>query len=451
MLASVRRYRRHLVIGASVVALYALLGFFLAPWLIKKVAVDSVRDATGADLRLEKVALNPFVLSLHINGLELDDPTGQPFARVDEIFVNFQLSSLFRWAWTFDEFRTDGPRLFLARRSDGALNLAKFRKPQAETVPAENATPQSASMPRLLIFDFAINRGAVRWKDEVPVETVDTEFGPVNIRVNQLNTLPEQSGEQAVVITTESSGTLSWNGSLQLNPLRSAGHAAIKGSHLPLTSAYLRHDIGFDFVQGDADVELDYTVSIATDGKLIATIDNFSFSLNDVLVRTFSGSDDVTDREVLELPLLQIDGGTLRWPDRTVSIRSVSIDDAMLGVYRDESGNLNVVPKREPAQEGHAETEEAAPAGQPWKLSLDTFAINRLAFALEDEAVQPTANIGISSFDLNISGINNELGSITIGKKANLIFTKPIPSLAYLPYSFGENCIDKVMIGGEFV
>ncbi len=46
--------------------------------------------------------------------------------------------------------------------------------------------------------------------------------------------------------------------------------------------------------------------------------------------------------------------------------------------------------------------------------------------------------------------LQNELGSITIGKKANLIFTKPIPSLAYLPYSFGENCIDKVMINGEF-
>lgn len=47
--------------------------------------------------------------------------------------------------------------------------------------------------------------------------------------------------------------------------------------------------------------------------------------------------------------------------------------------------------------------------------------------------------------------LEKELGSITVGKKANLIFTKPIPSLAYLPYSFGENCIDKVMINGEFV
>jgi len=46
--------------------------------------------------------------------------------------------------------------------------------------------------------------------------------------------------------------------------------------------------------------------------------------------------------------------------------------------------------------------------------------------------------------------VQDQLGSITVGKKANLIFTKPIPSLSYLPYSFGENCIDKVMINGEF-
>ncbi len=45
----------------------------------------------------------------------------------------------------------------------------------------------------------------------------------------------------------------------------------------------------------------------------------------------------------------------------------------------------------------------------------------------------------------------NDLGSITIGKKANLIFTKPIPSLAYLPYAFGTNLIDKVMINGNFI
>lgn len=47
--------------------------------------------------------------------------------------------------------------------------------------------------------------------------------------------------------------------------------------------------------------------------------------------------------------------------------------------------------------------------------------------------------------------VNDVAGSIMVGKKANLIFTKPIPSLAYLPYSFGSNLVDKVMINGQFI
>jgi len=47
--------------------------------------------------------------------------------------------------------------------------------------------------------------------------------------------------------------------------------------------------------------------------------------------------------------------------------------------------------------------------------------------------------------------MGQELGSITPGKKANLIITRPLSSLAYLPYAFGSDLIDQVMIGGEFV
>jgi imidazolonepropionase len=45
----------------------------------------------------------------------------------------------------------------------------------------------------------------------------------------------------------------------------------------------------------------------------------------------------------------------------------------------------------------------------------------------------------------------NSCGSISIGKRANLILTNPVPSLAFLPYAFGTNHIDKVMIGGQFI
>ncbi|MHC9087379.1 imidazolonepropionase [Tenacibaculum sp. IMCC1] len=47
--------------------------------------------------------------------------------------------------------------------------------------------------------------------------------------------------------------------------------------------------------------------------------------------------------------------------------------------------------------------------------------------------------------------LSNEVGSITKGKKANLILTKEIPSYGFLPYSFGSNLIDSVFINGKEV
>ena len=114
-----QRYKKPLTIAASVIVVYALLGFFLAPWLVKSNATNAVRENLGTDLKLQKVSVNPFVLSLQIDGLELDEPDSEPFLAIERIFINFQLSSLFRWAWSFDEIRFDAPEMFLARDGQG--------------------------------------------------------------------------------------------------------------------------------------------------------------------------------------------------------------------------------------------------------------------------------------------------------------------------------------------
>lgn len=48
-------------------------------------------------------------------------------------------------------------------------------------------------------------------------------------------------------------------------------------------------------------------------------------------------------------------------------------------------------------------------------------------------------------------GLSKTHGSITKGKMANLIITKPVPSYGYLPYAFGSNLIDSVIINGKEV
>ncbi|PKR81486.1 imidazolonepropionase [Brumimicrobium salinarum] len=48
-------------------------------------------------------------------------------------------------------------------------------------------------------------------------------------------------------------------------------------------------------------------------------------------------------------------------------------------------------------------------------------------------------------------GINETHGSISIGKKANIMITKPISSLARIPYSYGENNVEEVILNGKII
>lgn len=48
-------------------------------------------------------------------------------------------------------------------------------------------------------------------------------------------------------------------------------------------------------------------------------------------------------------------------------------------------------------------------------------------------------------------GVEKELGSIAIGKQGNVFITKPMSSIDFLPYAFGSNWIEQVIIGGKQV
>jgi imidazolonepropionase len=43
-------------------------------------------------------------------------------------------------------------------------------------------------------------------------------------------------------------------------------------------------------------------------------------------------------------------------------------------------------------------------------------------------------------------GVEKELGTITKGKIGNVLITKPIPSVEYIPYAYGENKIERVIL-----
>jgi len=61
-----------------------------------------------------------------------------------------------------------------------------------------------------------------------------------------------------------------------------------------------------------------------------------------------------------------------------------------------------------------------------------------------EEAINAATLNGAAAIELS-----DQLGSIAIGKKANLFITREMPSLAYLPYSFGQSHVETVILNGE--
>lgn len=76
---------------------------------------------------------------------------------------------------------------------------------------------------------------------------------------------------------------------------------------------------------------------------------------------------------------------------------------------------------------------------------LLTIACTQLKMTPE-EAINAVTINGAAALEMS-----HETGSIAVGKRANIMITKKIPSLAYIPYDFGNNPVERMMINGMFV
>ena len=76
---------------------------------------------------------------------------------------------------------------------------------------------------------------------------------------------------------------------------------------------------------------------------------------------------------------------------------------------------------------------------------LLTLACTQLKMTPE-EAINAVTINGAAAMELE-----QEIGTIAGGKRANLIITKEIPSLGYMPYDFGNNPVEKLIINGSII
>ena len=122
------------------------------------------------------------------------------------------------------------------------------------------------------------------------------------------------------------------------------------------------------------------------------------------------------DQQILTLPRLQLADGQFHWPEQTVSLGSVSIDNPRIRMSRDESGLFNVEPREmqsaaekvgDAVKETAASENDQGSSENQWQLSIGNLAINGLALDFLDQSLSPEAKLGITDFNLSISDISN--------------------------------------------
>jgi uncharacterized protein involved in outer membrane biogenesis len=157
--ANTKKYGLRLV--ATVLAI-GVLGFLALPPLLKWWVVGQLGEALHRPVSVERIAINPYALTLQIDGLAIQEKGGgETVAGFDSLYANLQASSLFRGGPVLSEIRLEGPKFRIVRLADNRYNFSdlideSMAKPAADT---------EASTPAFSLNNIQITQGLLEFDD----------------------------------------------------------------------------------------------------------------------------------------------------------------------------------------------------------------------------------------------------------------------------------------------
>ena len=325
--------RQWLLRGAIAFAAYTLVGFFLLPPIIKWQMLKRLPDITKRQADVRQVKVNPWTLSLTVRGVALREADGHSFASWEELYVNFQVSSLFRWAWTFDEIRLVDPFGEVILLKDGRLNLANMLDAPTNAPPR----PLVTSVPRVNIFHLEVTNGFVVIEDRTRRSLFHTEYRPMNLNLREFTTRPNSDTPYSFRAESDAGRSITWAGDLSIQPLRSSGHLEVTAIKLSRYQPYVEDFTSAAVTNGLADVQFDYRFAAGTNGfDLFVT--NGAAQVAQVQVL-----DPAAGETVASLRGLDVRGAEFDLRSRAARLGAVKVTEAALLARLKPDGHLNLL------------------------------------------------------------------------------------------------------------
>lgn len=161
-----RRARRFGAIAAVVLAVYALIGFFVVPALLHRWIDANAGKLLGRPVAVGALRFNPFNLRLGADNVHVGDVDGRSaFVDIDRLVLSGSWTSLWRWAPVLDEVDVQRPRIAVVRAADKRFNFSDLidRFLSAPAAPPAAAPPEPA---RFSLSNIRVRQGEIRFDDK---------------------------------------------------------------------------------------------------------------------------------------------------------------------------------------------------------------------------------------------------------------------------------------------
>lgn len=388
---------RWLIGGAAALGIYTLAGFFLVPYLVRHYVPKIAAETLQRQAAIGEVRFNPFLFRLEASDFAFRDTGGEPMLAIERLLVDFELSSLARWAWTFAEIRVEGPALDLVIGEDNRLNLARVLDAMPPADPAE--PPREGPPPRVVIAQATLAGGKVSFTDRSNPTHATATLEPVDLDFKDISTLPERRGPYAVTARLPGGGSVAWQGEVSLHPVASSGTVRVEGFKPATAWKFLQDRVRLTEPKGDLDLAVTYRFAYAA-GVTTLTADPI-----DVTVKGLALTEEGAPAPMLELAAIELPAARFDLAARELVVPQLSIRDGRAAalVARDGTVNWATLAKGAAGPQPTATPASPADTGAPWKVRIESLSVDNLALDYQDASRAVPVRIAVASSALALN------------------------------------------------
>src|ERR1700741_2006465 len=316
---------------ASLFAIYLLLGFLALPRYIKGAIPAQVAQLLKRKASVGEVRFNPLLFKLEIRDFALAETDGSALAGFRTLLVDFELSSLLRWAWTFSTIALDGFYLRADIAPDGRLNLAAL----ADSLPKSEGAPAAAGPPRLVLQHVELSDGAITFSDRSGSRPRFDTLRPLALELRDISTLPDRRGPYSVEARLPRGGTLPWRGELSFQPIFSLGEIKLSGARPVTAWTFFQDRLNLAEPAGELDIGFRYRVAY-TDATPEVTLEDIRLTAADIALTAHGAKEPF-----FALKKASVEGGRFDLAQRELRVPSIELRRGVIPATADAGGGPN--------------------------------------------------------------------------------------------------------------